>query len=167
MDPKKTKENQKNRTNKTDGLNKNSLNGVDNLDKKMNRIKINSKKAFLRTLEATLAVVITLVYVVMITQRGDVQSSAPATEKNLKFLSQDESFRQCVISENKTCVNTKIKSHIDNKLNFTFIISKNPENISNELNALPDKDIVSESYFFSGNITKYSGKTLRIYYWNR
>jgi len=74
MDPKKTKENQKNRTNKTDGLDKNSLNGVDNLDKKMNRFKINSKKAFLRTLEATLAVVITLVYVVMITQRGDVQS---------------------------------------------------------------------------------------------
>ncbi len=134
---------------------------------RLKKLRLKSKKAFLRTLEATLAVVITLVYVVMITQKGEVQSSAPVPEKNLKFLSQDESFSQCVIAEDKSCVNTKIKSHIDNRLNFTFIISKNPANISNELNSLPQKDIVSESYFFAGNITKYSGKTLRVYYWNK
>lgn len=121
------------------------------------------KKAFMRTLEASIAVITTLVFVLLINSKTPFLDPEPA-ENILAFLANDQDFRACLISNNETCINSSIREMINDKYDFNFNISKDPASVS--LN-LPKIDVRAESYFFAGNTTVYSSKVIRLFYWRR
>ena len=125
------------------------------------RKAIGSKKAFMKTLEVAIAVVMTFVFLTVFIPQYNTAQSRLQNEAVLSVLAKNAEFRACVISENISCINSSLSMALE-KYDYAINISKSP---NDPATSLPQKRIFSESILIAGNSTLYEPKILRIYYW--
>ncbi len=121
------------------------------------------RKAYLRTLEAIIAIFITFFFLAYITPEKTPSESGAENIHILPELSKSLAFRNCVLSQNVSCINTTIDDSIPNQYNFLFNLSSNPHVTV----ALPNKRVFGDASFIVGNSTSYKPTILRLYYWSR
>ncbi|MBI4438655.1 hypothetical protein HY640_01860 [Candidatus Woesearchaeota archaeon] len=124
---------------------------------------VKGKKAFLRTLEAAIAIIVALTIILAFIPQFNTARERIRSQNALEPLTKDEQFRTCVLTENITCINTTLSTPLQN-FHYTINISKNPHT---EISGLPTKQILSESAYIAGNTTTYSPRIIRIFYWAR
>ena len=116
------------------------------------------KKAFTKTMEVILALALSFLFLTFIV-KPYIPKKQLTTADYLDELKDDSVFRNCVLSENTTCINSSLTTIIPTKYIYTFSI--NTTNVT-----LPeDKDIFVNSLFVAGNLTCYQPKTLWLWYW--
>lgn len=122
------------------------------------------KKAYLKTIEVVLAMVLTfsvILYIMPITENTPDQD----TKDILLSISQNEEFRQSALSLD-TCAykqaNVSITNILDERLrpylNYSICAQGN-------IPVLPRKTVNVESLYLMGNITLKNNKIIRLYYW--
>ncbi len=124
--------------------------------------KMLNKKAYLRTLEAFMAVFITFVFVIYILP-AYVTDDKLTESINLLTPLADE-LRDC---NNVSCVESSIANFDPDfvkKYDYIINISSDPNVI---VEGLPKKNIYTDSVYIVGNITNYEPRIIRIYYWER
>ncbi len=123
------------------------------------------KKAFLKTVEAVIAIFISLLFLtIVIPHRNPADSSRSESIKLLDTLKENENFRNCILTGNRTCINATIRANLENRFDFTFNISSDPDTKI----SLPARQIVfAEGIMVAGNSTDYNPRILRVYYWIR
>ena len=125
-----------------------------------------NKKGYMRTIEALTAIVITflfMAYVLPYFQGNEVRRS------NLNIVGtviHNSDFRNCVlipeINQAEDCTKNIIAGNIPRVYEYQIKISSSRNfNISK----LPKKKVFSESVMIAGNITNYSPRYVKIYYW--
>ena len=121
-----------------------------------------NKKAYLRTLEAVLAVIITLGFLIFILpQRGPVEKRTVDYDL-MPTLEKDNLFRECVLSGNSSCINSTISNNLPSRYDYVFTLTNNPNLAATNL---PQKTVLVESIFIGGNSTQQLNKVMRLYYW--
>ncbi len=128
----------------------------------MKKIRKDGKKAYLRTLEAIIAVGLTLLFLAIINPwQADINARQQKIDI-LPLLEHNQNFRNCVASENVSCANTIIQNYIPGKYNYTISITANTSYIP----ALPGKKtIIADSIYIHGNDTVKKQEIVRLYYW--
>ncbi len=124
-----------------------------------------SKKGFIRTLEAVIAIFITFFFISFVLP---TRPAVPTLSENLNILDtlkEDETLRDCVIIGNATCINNTIRINLENRFEFVFNISSDPT-VRVRINDAPSQ-VYAESILISGNSTSYNPRILRLYYWAR
>ncbi len=123
---------------------------------------VKGKKAYIRTLEAVIAIFIAFFFLTYIIPAQNVNTARFENLRIMDTLKENENFRNCVIILNTTCINATIRQNLENRFDFTFNISEDPAvNIE-----ISDKErIFSEGIMIAGNSTSYSPKILRVFYW--
>jgi hypothetical protein len=121
-----------------------------------------NKKGFMRTLEAFVAIMMTILFVIFILPDNRTDTVDSPNINVLEILSQDYTFRNCIIIENYTCVQSYFDEHIDvGYYNYTF-------NISSDYSArarIRRDNVFLKTFFVAGNDTVYEPKILKLYYW--
>lgn len=120
-----------------------------------------NKKAFLRTVEVAVAVIITFLIAYSIFP----ESTTPQKTESLGILyvlEQNPDFRYCVASLNYTCVEGFFEEFLPENYEFAYDITENPEQKHANL---PEKDVFSESVYITGTINLYKPKIVKLYYW--
>lgn len=125
-------------------------------------MKQNGKKAYLRTLEAMIAVGLTLLFLAMINPwQNDINVRQQKIDI-LPLLEHNQDFRNCVVSENAACANAIIQNYIPGKYNYTISITTS----TSYTPVLPDKKtILADSIYINGNDTFNKQEIVRLYYW--
>ena len=121
------------------------------------------KQAFLRTAEAVIAIAISLVFLTLLIPGFNPAQANQKNENVLEGLARDVNFRQCILQENRTCLNQSIYPSLS-EYHYEINISTN---VNDKPASLPAKKIFSESIMVAGNSTLYNPRILRIYYWDR
>lgn len=122
-----------------------------------------NKKGFMKTLEALLAAMIILVFVAyIIPANTTTQTQDPSGV--LRSLSQNEDFRNCVVTYNMSCVNDLINQTIlpEYQSNYVFLVTKDPTQIPN---GIPNQKVISESTYIATDGTIHNEYIVRLYYW--
>ncbi len=119
------------------------------------------KKAFMRTLEAILAMGLTLIFVGLFIPQYNAAKTTFKNENVLAGTLKDPDFKTCVLNENISCVNRTISDRLGS-YNVAINISKSSQSAEQEL---PQSRVFSESEIVAGNSTLYEPRILRIYYW--
>ena len=121
------------------------------------------KKAYLRTIEVALAVILTFIVAYSIFPRA----TTPQNEADLSILpvlEQREDFRSCVISLNYSCTDVFLRNYIPSNYDFAYDIT---DSIETGHAGLTAKEIYTESIYISGNINLYNPKVIKLYYWRK
>jgi hypothetical protein len=124
-----------------------------------------AKKAFLKTFEVLIAVVLTLIFIILLVPKENISEPTGNKIEIMNQLEKYPEFRQEVI-ENNGCFNrtsnnvisNTIDSYISSRYDFYLCIDYTAEN-------LPNKRVYVDSVFITGNITSYQHKIVRLYYW--
>ncbi|MBI2574707.1 hypothetical protein HYV82_02370 [Candidatus Woesearchaeota archaeon] len=124
---------------------------------------IGSRKAFMKTLEVAIAVVMTFVFLTVFIPQYNTAQSRLQNEDVLSVLAKNAEFRACVISENISCINSSLSGALE-KYDYAINISKSA---NDRVSGLPDKRVFSESVLIAGNSTLYEPRIVRIYYWGK
>lgn len=124
---------------------------------------VTGKKAYLRTLEAIIAVFITFFFLIYIMPTRTVSTSNEENLYILDELAKNLAFKNCVLTQDVSCINLTIDESLPNQYNFMFNLSSDP----NVAISLPAKRIFADSAFISGNSTQYKPVIIRLYYWSR
>lgn len=115
-----------------------------------------NKKAFLRTVEVMIAIVLALLFLTFM-----LQQKVPSKDKknlDLSALMDDDAFRACALADNNTCMREIVQSKIPRGYEFAVndSIYYTPETRS---------DIYTESFLISGTLASLDVKEVRVYYW--
>jgi hypothetical protein len=123
------------------------------------------KKAFLKTFEALIAIVLTLIFVMLLVPKESI--SEPRGNK-IEIMNELEKYPDFVSGtiENTGCFNRTsgnvlsnlTDKYLSSRYSYYMCIDAAAEN-------LPNKRIYVDSIFITGNITNYQHKTARLYYW--
>ena len=121
------------------------------------------KKGYIRTLEAALAMILTLSFVIFVIPSPN-NISPSETGKTLIGLIDSNDFRNeaitlngCVNKNGNTTLNSIMNPLIRTGLNYS-VCKKGT------LPDLPRKNVNAESIFLTGNFTNYSVNIIRLYY---
>jgi len=120
------------------------------------------KKAFVRTLEVFIAVVVTFIFINFVIPLRTATDVTASSTHILEVLEQNDDFRDCVVEYNITCINNSIDYYLPDAYSFTFNVSDDP-NIG--VPDLPRKEVLVDSIFVAGNISAYTPRIVRVYYW--
>ncbi len=123
-----------------------------------------NRKAFMKTIEVGIAIVLTYLFLILITPKQVPTASRERIAETLSILQQNDDFRNCVISENGTCVDSNIRLFLQASFDYVYSVSSDPNYVPS---GLPQKRIFVDSIFISGNTTLYKPKIFKVYYWTR
>ena len=123
------------------------------------------KKAFLKTFEVLIAIVLTLIFIILLVPREDISEPRGNKIEIMNKLEKYPEFRAGVI-ENTGCFNRSsgniisdtIDNYLSSRYDYYLCIDDAAEN-------LPDKRVYVDSVFITGNITNFQHKIVRLYYW--
>ncbi len=121
-----------------------------------------NKKAFLRTIEAVIAVVITFIVLVVIFPKNNISEYQKSSLNNLELMNDDENLRNCIYSDNLSCAESIIRNYLPNSYDFQYLITSNPNDF---IYSLPKTKIHTTNIVFAGNNYIYDFRVLKIYYW--
>jgi hypothetical protein len=121
-----------------------------------------NKTAMMKTLEVFIAALITFTFVIVILPpKYDFKSDL--SNSLLKNIEEDDEFRNCVISENSTCIREKVRTSLYGYYNYTYQIFDDPSD--EPFIILPERKINTFSIVIAGNFTEYDPKIFKMYYW--
>ena len=134
----------------------------------MRKIKIN-KKAWLRILEAFLAVIIVLsaILIIMVKQTPKTDISGEVYEKQrqvLDIISKNDSLRNNILIQDNTKINELIFNLIPKNWNYSTSICNISLICPNPLQ-VHETDVYTTEIIVTSNLTKYSPKKLRFFVW--
>lgn len=115
-----------------------------------------NKKGYVRTLEAFIAFFITFLFVVFVVLKGVETNSDRPELQVLETLEQQSSFRDCVYSNNETCMREEIDQFIPLTYQFNVGFTADPPQT--------DGNIFTETLFVTGDSTG-DYKVIYLYYW--
>jgi hypothetical protein len=123
------------------------------------------KKAYLRTIEVAIAVILTFIVAYFIFPRA----ATPQEENRLSVLpvlEQNPEFRDCVVTINYSCTEAFLRDYVPLNYDFVYDITEDPE--TGHAN-LPQKNIYPESVYIAGSsqINLYNPKIVKLYYWRK
>ncbi len=124
---------------------------------------IMDRKAMLKTAEALIAIVISLVFVVMVFSRAPVGGEIGKINI-LHSFQKDHGFRNCAVAGDTDCISDYVNESMPLRYDFYVDISSQP---SSRPNGLPETGISLESLIVAGNITDYNPHVIRLYYWHK
>ena len=135
-------------------------------DEKMNNKKRRmDKKAYMRTLEAVIAVITGFLFVTFIITSRSPTDTFRENIDLMSILKDNPDFRQCALSSNLSCLNSTLALHYPdfaNAYGYEFNVTTSPRSAPPEM---PAKDIYLESVFITGNSTFSYPRVVRLYYW--
>jgi len=122
------------------------------------------KKAYLKSIEMLIVIVLTLVFLVVVIPRQE--SLDIGQKKNILINLQDsEVFRDFVINNNG-CFNSTPTNSVTLLINqyipqeYDYKVCTGPK-----ARTLPEKTVYIDSLMFAGNLSNTEFKTIRLYYW--
>jgi hypothetical protein len=125
---------------------------------------VTGKQAYLRTLEAIIAVFITFLFLIYISPERSISAAREENLYIMPVLAKNLAFRNCVLSQNVSCINSTIDDNLPNQYNYLFNLSSDP-NLA--VSGLPTKRVFADSAFVTGNSTQHKPLIVRLYYWSR
>ena len=137
---------------------------------KLKNITKKDRKAWLRIIEAFLAIMIIAgaILIITIRQKPQIDISEEVYEKQrqvLKIISENEVLRNNILIENNIMVDNTIQGLIPGAWNFSTnicdinLICPNPVSVI-------EREIYSTEIIITSNLTKYSPKKLRFFVWS-
>jgi len=134
----------------------------------MRRIKLN-KRAWLRILEAFLAVIIILsaVLIIMVKQKPKTDISREVYEKQrqvLDIISKNNSLRNDILIKNNTKINNLIYDLIPKNWNYSTSICNMSLICPNPVQVY-ETEVYTTEIIVTSNLTKYAPKKLRFFVW--
>jgi len=129
------------------------------------------KKAFLRTAEVLLAIVIGATFLVYVFPNSLIRAQEEPPLELLSNLGNNDEFRQLVLLNKSRCIDADAEIRKFLPARFKYSYEFNMLDIS-ELNKIPqdlpkDKRIYVDTFFIAGNNSEYKPMVLKLYYWNR
>ena len=122
------------------------------------------KTGYLRTLEAMIAIAITLVFITIVFPRVQPAETRGENVKILSALARQEDFRNCVVRNNGSCVNSTIAAAMPGQFSYIFNLSSDP-NVG--IPALPARRVFADSVYIAGNYSNRTDTIVRLYYYAR
>jgi len=121
-----------------------------------------NKKAFLRTVEAVIAIIITFLVLVIIFPKNNISEYQKSSLNNLDLMKDDEILRNCIYLDNLSCVENIITNYLPASYEFQYLVTSNPNDF---IYNLPKTRIYTKNLIFAGNNQVYDFRILKIYYW--
>ena len=132
---------------------------------------LKNKQGWLRILEAVIAVLLVLSFVLLIFSRQNASSNQEEeTQRMLRYtldyLSKDEAVRNSVLANDTNLIDLKIRQILPIGINFSSRICSSEEICSNPAGFL-QKTVYSDEILVFANLTYYSGNAtkLKIFLW--
>tara|TARA_Y100000034_G_C6813965_1_gene366023 strand:- start:38 stop:457 length:420 start_codon:yes stop_codon:yes gene_type:complete len=136
---------------------------------KIRRLTEKDKKAWLRIVEAFLAIMIIAgtVLIITIRQKSEIDISGDVYEKQrqiLEIISKNNDLRSDILLEENTNVDNTIRRLISGEWDFSTnicninLICPNPVSVN-------EKEVFATEVVVTSNLTKYSPKKLRFFVW--
>jgi len=122
-----------------------------------------NRKAYLRTIEMAIAIILTFTVAYYIFPRA----STPAETQNLGILSvleQKPEFRSCVANLNYNCTESFLRNYTPSNYDFAYDITEDP---NQGHSGLPSEAINAESVYMAGDKDLYNPKIVKLYYWRK
>ncbi len=122
------------------------------------------KKAYLKTLEAFLALIITFAFVLYLipTPENDVTQD---TSTLLSSMIKRETFRvyaanltTCIYKGENTSINVLLDTELKTYINYSICLQ-------GDIPSLPRKKVNVESVYITGNLTDRNDRIIKLYYW--
>ena len=123
---------------------------------------VKNKKAYVRTIEALAAIIITFLFIAYVVPKHSTAGVRESNIELLQFLEKNDDFRNCVFDEDEECASLIIEEYLDSKYDFEVSISNNPNFVKL---GLPDKEIFVDSIYIAGSNTLYKPLIVKLYYW--
>ena len=119
----------------------------------------------MHTIEAAIAIVMSMIFLLTVASNQNAAEKQRPDLELFSILKENPQFRDCVIIENYSCLNSSISTYYpDFAKAYTYRI-----NITNDPNIvpsdMPQKDVRLEALFIAGNDTYTQPKVARVYYW--
>lgn len=135
--------------------------------------KLKNKKAWLRIVEAFMAVLIVMSVLLVIVVRANNRSyegEIDAMQRNILLtVYRDNTLRSQVINNDTTGVNELIKTIVPDWINYASQICNPldlcPLNASSKV--LLNKEIYANDVVITSNLTVYSERKLKIFFWRK
>tara|TARA_Y100000310_G_scaffold160433_1_gene160201 strand:+ start:6966 stop:7385 length:420 start_codon:yes stop_codon:yes gene_type:complete len=138
---------------------------------KIRRLTEKDKKAWLRIVEAFLAIMIIAgtVLIITIRQKSEIDISGDVYEKQrqiLEIISKNNDLRSDILLEENTNVNNTIRRLISGEWDFSTnicninLICPNPVSVN-------EKEVFVTEVIITSTLTKYSPKKLRFFVWGK
>lgn len=150
--------------------NRYKINKFDNMKNKDNKsILPNGKKAWVRIVEATIASLIIIGFILVMMSRQQTTTpniSDEIYEKQrsiLDVISKNESLRDAILMNDKTAVNSAIEKRIPSSWGFTTNICELNMVCSGDVPY--DREVYATEIVISSTLTKYDPKKLRFFVW--
>jgi len=127
-------------------------------------------KGQMYTLEAVIAVIILLSFLIFLWKFPVIITEDERINYKLKLLNAlkalDEAneLREDVINGNISSLKSKLSSFIPTYLNFSITIFNETINVTSKPK-IQDSDVISVSYFISGNIGEFEPREIVVYLW--
>ena len=128
----------------------------------MDKTALADKKAIFKTLEAFIAVFITLIFLIVFIPQIRERSEPQTPQNVLATLRDNDEFRNCVVQKNETCINQTIDKALLDTYDFKFNLSNDPNAV---VSGLPEKRVYANSLFIAGNATNATSTVVRLYFW--
>lgn len=127
--------------------------------------KLQRKRAGYRTLEAVIAITTIFGFLILFLQQQRSLTAEDVPAEVLAPLLYDEQFRNCAIQKNSSCINTTINDNLEDKYDFLFNLSTNPNAV---VSGLPQqKRVFANSLYVAGNLTNSSATIVRLFFWTK
>lgn len=126
------------------------------------------KKGFIKTIEAIVAVLLLYIFITAILiQNKPKQASVPldvklTQESVLKEVSNSNYYRNCVLRNDKNCVDSLMRKTIGDQYNYTFSLCTATQC---SLPITPAKDVYYNSIIIASNFTDYQTTSVNLYIW--
>ncbi len=122
------------------------------------------KSGIFKTLEALIAIFITLLFLLVFIPQQREQAIQRAPPNALSGMIGNDNFRNCALARNFTCVNQSIDLVLKDNYDFRVNISEGRNAI---LPQFPQKRIYANSMYLAGNTTNSTISIVRLYFWEK
>ncbi|MFW5852989.1 MAG: hypothetical protein ACOCUR_03080 [Nanoarchaeota archaeon] len=118
------------------------------------------KKAFMKTMEAFLAIMVVFTFVIFFLPK-DTRYTEDQSVFLLRNMERNDVFRNCVLSRNDTCIESSIDEVFQGRYFYTYQIYRYSEP-QIQINAT---EVRVYTWFFAGNQSYYDPMVFKLYYW--
>lgn|SRR3989338_8928072 len=120
------------------------------------------KKGILKTLEALVALFLLLIFLIAFLPSNPETIAGP--EGFMASFQTDETFRNCAIERNMSCLNQSIEEEVGSGHYFLVNVT---DDVNARISGLPQTTVFSESIYFAGNASFARESIVRVFYWAR
>lgn len=123
-----------------------------------------NKKGIFKTIEMMITILLTFIFALVISDHLGVQETVDHDFRIKDVLQKNIGFRNCVLSNNQSCLDSTVRVYLNPLYDFSITISKNPDYV---LTGLPDSQVYVESMFIAGNYTTIDSRIVKVYIYEK